>query len=53
MRATEKLNGIFDEAEQMLTHEIPFDSAKWKDMIRFLKNIYFYSNIKKTMFKVK
>lgn len=38
MKATQRQINIFDQAELMLSEEIPYNQKKWKSMIKYIKD---------------
>ena len=44
MKATQKMMDFFQQAEQMLTEERPFNKDKWQDMVKYLRTTHLYTN---------
>ena len=44
MKATQKMMDFFQQAEQMLTEERPFNKDKWQDMIKYLRTTHLFKN---------
>ena len=40
MKATQKMMDFFQQAEQMLTEERPFNKDRWQDMIKYLRTTH-------------
>ena len=44
MKATQKMMDFFQQAEQMLTEERPFDKDRWQDMIKYLRTTHLFND---------
>ena len=40
MKATQKMMDFFQQAEQMLTEERPFNKDRWQEMIKYLRTTH-------------
>ena len=47
MKATQKMMDFFQQAEQMLTEERPFNKDRWQDMIKYLRTTHLFKQEEK------
>ena len=45
MKATQKMMDFFQQAEQMLTEERPFNKDRWQDMVKYLRTTHLFKKI--------